>query len=81
MSENQKPTVGRIVHYKVSAHDSLAVKSNGIRQEDILPAVIVRVWNDAGVNIKILCDGPIDCWKTSVTMGDGEGQWSWPPRV
>jgi len=47
----------------------------------VLPAVIVRVWSDTSVNLKVLNDEVSDFWKTSSTQGEQPGQWNWPPRV
>ena len=73
------PTVGRIVHYHVADHDSAELRNNGVK---LLPAVVTRTFADSNtVNLKIFADGPDDFWKTSVTMGEGPGQWSWPQRT
>lgn len=87
MSE-QKPTVGRIVHFKVS-------------ENIVRPAIITRVWNGDCVNLAVFLDGTNDganvdwekafclktpeenmsggymaCWwVTSVVKGDRVGQW------
>ncbi len=78
MGEVKVPSVGRVVHYHVGEFDSEELRHN--HAED-LPAVIVRVWTDTCVNLKVLTDGPIDVWKTSIVLGDAPGQWSWPPYV
>lgn len=77
MSEKKKLTVGRIVNYHVSDNDSQELKNNFVAGE-VLPAIIVRVWSEETVNLKIFTDGPVDVWKTSVLQGDGQGNWSWP---
>ena len=74
----QKPSVGRVVHYQVAGHDSDDIRYNYAK---ILPAIIVRVWSDTCVNLKVFTDGPNDGWKTSVVLGNEPGQWSWPPYV
>jgi hypothetical protein len=79
-----KPQVGRIVHY---------VLYNG----EIRPAIIVRVWGDEMVNLRVFFDGSNDAgeesygteWRTSVHYAepvDGATEfethtWFWPPRV
>lgn len=73
-----KPSIGRIVIYKVSSEDKTGVGHNNA---EAVPAVIVRVWSDTCVNLHVLTDGPNTLWKTSVSLGDGPSQWSWPPRV
>lgn len=83
-----KPTVGRIVIFKLDdfARDQIegATKTpNPNNGADECPAVIVRVWGDECVNLRLLTDGP-PCaveWRTSALLGDQPGQWSWPPRV
>ena len=78
MSEVKVPSVGRVVHYKVSPSDPPELRSN---YAEVLPAIIVIVWSDNNVNLKVFTDGPTDVWKTSVLLGDEPGQWSWPPYV
>lgn len=72
-----KPTIGRIVIY----HCENAQESRENNNSDVAPAVIVHVWGDAMVNLKVLTDGMFDIWKTSVAEGTGPRQWSWPERV
>lgn len=54
--------VGRIVHVFVDP-----AQNNGT---DIAPAVITRVWNEQGVNLKVLLDHADNIWLTSVTLCD-----------
>lgn len=54
------PALGRIVHVFVDP-----ARNNG---SDVAPAVITRVWNEQGVNLKVLLDNPDDIWLTSVTL-------------
>lgn len=75
-----EPTIGRIVHYYPHPHEFEGNDSS------TLPAVIVRVWGPDCVNLKVLTDGPVDVWKTSVCrLPEGaegsSGFWSFPPRV
>lgn len=73
-----KPVVGRIVMFKLPAHEV----NESVNYAPVLPAVIVRVFNEETgcCNLKLLNDGPADIWKTSAIRGDSEGQWSWPTR-
>ncbi|MCZ4066445.1 hypothetical protein O1W71_02025 [Microbacterium sp. H37-C3] len=48
---------------------------------DVLPMLIVRVWNDEVVNGQVFLDGNDSLWVTSVPSGDGQRRWTWPPRV
>jgi hypothetical protein len=72
---DQKPSVGRVVHYKPMVtdppHNNAAV----------LPAIITAVWSDTCVNLRVINDQVWDFWKTSANVGDLDGQWNWPPRV
>lgn len=56
------PALGRIVHVFVDP-----ARNNGA---DVAPALITRVWNEHGVNIRVLLDGPDTPWLTSVTLRD-----------
>jgi hypothetical protein len=40
-----------------------------------LPAIIVAVWGETCVNLKVLCDGEPNLWVTSAVFGASEGQW------
>lgn len=66
-SMEQKPSVGRVVHYK--------------QGETTLAAIITKVWNDTCVNIAFFTEGGSCSPMTSVVQGTDAGQWSWPPRV
>lgn len=57
-----KPALGRTVHVFVDP-----ARNNGA---DIAPAVITRVWNDQGVNLRVLLDGTDVPWFTSVALCD-----------
>lgn len=88
------PTVGRIIHYKLSDTDvatidaltyaaEASVKRNPVVEGQVFPAVIVRVWgpaDDSAVNLQVLLDGDCSYWATSRVPGDLPGQWIWPPR-
>lgn len=74
------PTVGRIVLVPMDP-----ATNNGA---DIAPAVIVRVWNERCVNVRVLADSPESEWRTSLLQvedladsGAGLHFWMWPPRV
>lgn len=83
-----KPTIGRVVHYKLSEQDKkdleganrLGFVSCNTRPE-VLPAVIVAVWSDTCVNLQVSLDGNKSFWKTSVQEGDLESNWHWPVIV
>lgn len=76
------PTIGRIVIYTLSEHDKNSINGN---TTDKLPAIIVNVWSDTCVNLKVITDGINDLWKTSVALAN-EGRsvpntWVWPEQV
>ena len=79
-----KPTIGRIVIYNTTENEREAMRlentSGGCNVQNKLPAIIVAVWNDTCVNLKVIADGQSlsDFWKTSATQGDQDGQWNWP---
>jgi hypothetical protein len=78
-----KPSIGRIVHYKPTGGDRAAWSAHGnhIGEDDLLPAIIVAVWSDEYVNLRVFLDGTESPWATSATLGEGEHQWRWPARV
>lgn len=84
MSE-QKPTIGRSVHY---------VLNEGPHAGEHRPAVIVRTWSGNLVNLQVFPDSdedgtsndclPVPMWKTSVDLdetGERQRSWHWPERV
>mgnify|MGYP001578508912 CR=1 FL=1 len=73
MNELNNPKIGEIVLYWVNDSDSPELRYN---YASVLPAMIVQVWTDVTVNLKVFTDGPIDTWKTSVIFGTDKGQWS-----
>jgi hypothetical protein len=87
---SQKPSIGRIVHYVMSAANDQARHPGDHR-----PAIITRVWNDTCVNLQVFTDSINDCdeglpgangvlWKSSAThdeTGKAEGSWHWPEYV
>lgn len=108
---SQVPSIGRIVHYKISEQDAAQINKrrkdahnlngagvtlasqglgpqihigNDVTAGDIYPALVVRRWSDVPtsvIQLQVFLDGNDTFWATSVPEGDGERQWSWPPRV
>lgn len=85
-----KPTIGRIVHYRLSAGDVQSINiqhpprdRNAVREGQVLPATVTAVFGEASgsANLAVQLDGVGTYWATSRPEGDGPGQWSWPPRV
>jgi len=94
--EAHRPSIGRIVHYRLSDVDidglepdgaPLRDRLNGLVAGDYIPAMVVRTWAEPAshaklVNLRCFPDGAVaTLWRTSVEQGDGNGQWTWPPKV
>ncbi len=89
MSEKQKPSIGRIVHY---VQEKPAQFGTGVLH---LPAIITAVWGDACVNLHVFSDGsnsepdstnyPRTKWITSTNLDESESPaartWHWPERI
>jgi hypothetical protein len=87
------PTIGRIVHYRLSETDAKSIErhrddrddesSNQARAGDVLPAIVVRTFGDTlAVNLRVFLDGADMHWATSRGYSvQTEGCWFWPPRV
>jgi hypothetical protein len=85
-----KPTIGRIVHYVVTAADAQSWNEqqadkgtqNPLGEGDHLAALVVKDWSDVTVNLQVFSDGAHSYWKTSITnLGDTQpGTWHWPER-
>ncbi len=86
------PTIGRIVHYKLSEGDAALIQSrhedrsgsNAVSAGDVYPAMIVRVWGGeaaSSVNLQVFLDGDCSYWATSRAQGDDNGFWTLPERV
>lgn len=73
-----KPTIGRIVIYKTNQADRELFRDLGDNIVMELPAIIVNVWSDTCVNLKVITDGKLDLWRMSINQGDGEYNWNWP---
>lgn len=72
-----KPSIGRIVHYY--PHDGDRFGETG----EPIAAVVVRVWTDECVNLRLLTDTTDTPWITSVRYDESHAEcsWSWPPRA
>ena len=66
MPEQKVPSIGRIVHYRVPS----TLQHN---HAEILPAIVVCVWSDECVNLKVLCDGPEDALGDKCVVGGRRG--------
>jgi len=82
-----KPTIGRIVIYRLADHDKETLRARGASNPnngaDEAPAVVVRAWSDTCVNLQVLLDGEGTLWLGSVQLADAPDQprrWRWPER-
>lgn len=92
---DQKPSVGRIVHYTLNEGDVNMIANqrlaaghrthNVAKLGDTYPATVVRVFDPSSTtaNLQVHLDGTDTYWATSRQEGQpGEaGHWAWPPRV
>jgi hypothetical protein len=76
-------SIGRIVQYKPMAEErkQWGAQGNPISEDDWLPAIVVAVWPEGKVNLRVFIDGDGLPWVTSAENGEGELCWRWPPRV
>ena len=73
-----KPTIGRIVKYIPTDLEKKEMeKADYCNVAEELPAIIVAVWGEDCVNLKVMLDGVGDRWITSTLKGDQPGQWDW----
>lgn len=73
-----KPSIGRIVIYKLTEEDKEISRKAGDNVTDEVPAIIVNVWSDTCLNLRVFVDGNYTWWKTSTPEGDQPGNWHWP---
>jgi hypothetical protein len=91
-----KATLGRIVHYTLTATDVELINynrprwakgqpemmRNAVQVGGVLPAVVVAVFGDGEhVNLSVWLDGYGTYWATSRPEGTTPGTWAWPPRI
>ena len=77
------PTIGRIVIYNATDTDKAKMEASqkvlgGCNIQEKLPAIIVAVWSDTCVNLKVICDGNLELWVTSSLQGDAPMNWNLP---
>ena len=93
----QTPTIGRIVHYVLSAQDAQQIEAarkasgtfgNHVQEGTLTTAVIVAVWPGDLCNLKVLLDGPDTFWALSRPRHSEEVKspcpafyWTFPPRA
>lgn len=92
MSE-QKLSVGRIVHYRLSSTDAERIEArrayaraksdpdppggNTVRAGDVVPLIVVHPWSDVVLNGQAILDGNDTYWVTSAEQGDGTCDGRW----
>lgn len=92
MNDARQAAIGRIVHYRPDGQAIAFINAtfadprrneqgNMVRDGEIFPAMIIRVWPGGLVNLQVFLDGDATYWATSVHAGEGAGEWSWPPRT
>lgn len=67
-----KPSIGRIVHY---------LAANGENPPIVQAALIIHVFSDTCVNLVTWNQNGTASTPTSVLLGDGASNWTWPARV
>lgn len=70
----------RLAH-SANANGVVVHVGNPAHEGDVLPMIIVRVWDGGFVNGQVFLDGNHTLWKTSIPVGDGPGRFSWPVRA
>lgn len=86
------PTIGRIVHYTLTAQDAIAINTrrvgytvaNGATEGDVYPMLIVRTWGDQPESLvqgQVFIDGNFTHWVTSVGVGEGPRTYAWPVKA
>jgi hypothetical protein len=92
---SQIPSLGRIVHYRLSEHDvaeidresprrtgGVGVQRNPVSVGQVYPAQVVATFGSGTTaNLAVQLDGAAQHWATSRVEGDSPGTWCWPPRV
>lgn len=85
-----QPTIGRVVHYRLSAADVAAIDArsksgadrNFVAEGQVHSATVTAVFGTgSSCNLVVQLDGLVQHWATSRPEGDEPGQWSWPARV
>ena len=70
---------GRIVYFVVGQYivDQFHSSGNAPTLGDIVPAMVVKVWSDTCVNLKLFLDGPENAWVTSVVYSETNAPATW----
>ncbi|MEU5945127.1 hypothetical protein ABZ793_06140 [Micromonospora sp. NPDC047465] len=76
-----QPTIGRIVHYRISEADAKAINAgidpiavqkhrNPVRAGQVYPAIVTAVFGGSGANLVVQLDGIQQHWVTSRKRGE-----------
>lgn len=52
---------------------------NAAQAGDLLPTLVIKVWENNMINGQVFLDGNDTLWVTSVNQGPEAGQWDWMP--
>lgn len=83
----RSPALGDRVLYRLSSQDVAAINrrrhdshglhsGNSVARGDVFPALVVRVFANACVNLQVALDGTDTFWATSRHPGPGDGHWT-----
>jgi len=74
MVPEQKPSVGRIVHYMTRG------SADGVYPPTAFAAIITKVTDYETVSLVTFGESGLR-FEQNVKHGDSAGQWNWPPRI
>ena len=75
MGEEQKPSIGRIVHYQ--RHGS----PDGTHKAEPSPAIITQVFENGDCQLFVMNPNGLYHNRSAYSAEPKPGCWSWPPRV
>jgi hypothetical protein len=66
----------KVIYHTTPAEQKTMEDSYSCNVQKVLPAMVVAVWSEKCINLKVFVDGNLeDLWVTSATKGCLEGQW------
>lgn len=84
-------TLGRVLHYRIPKDD--AAERNALRQTsahlhsghkldagEVVPLIVTAIGKDGKFNGQAFLDGNDSLWVKNCTIGDDEGQCTWPAK-
>ena len=78
-----KPSIGRIVHYRLTAAQAES-QDPCYEEGDVVPGIVTRVHETPDlVSLRLFPDSENQTAPTVRNVGQGDlpGEWDWPPRV